>query len=271
MKGTPEHDPCGKDIGKATRYRFQKKKKKSCVSILMRNLLICILGVAGIYFGRKELYRKFITLSNTSITRQSTVESSKTSSLSENQEKTSEQNDWALILVNQNNPLPEGYCVEIVELSNGQKVDERIYSALQNMFNDMRADGIYPVVASGFRTWEEQEEIMDEKIQQYCAEGYSEKDAEEEAKNWVAIPGTSEHQTGLAVDINADGIYSEGEEVYQWLAQYAYLYGFIKRYPEDKTDITGIFNEPWHYRYVGKAAAEEMFQQNLCLEEYLNQ
>lgn len=76
---------------------------------------------------------------------------------------------------------------------------------------------------------------------------------------------------GLAVDINADGIHSAGREVYRWLDQNAYRYGFILRYPSDKTGITGISNEPWHYRYVGVTAAAEIRRQNLCLEEYLNQ
>lgn len=83
------------------------------------------------------------------------------------------------------------------------------------------------------------------------------------------LPGTSEHQTGLAVDINADGIHSAGYEVYDWLNQNAHKYGFICRYPSDKTDITGISNEPWHYRYVGVTAAMEIHRQDLCLEEYL--
>lgn len=82
-------------------------------------------------------------------------------------------------------------------------------------------------------------------------------------------PGTSEHQTGLAVDINADGIHSAGYEVYDWLARNAHRYGFIRRYPPDKTALTGISNEPWHYRYVGVTAATEMHQRGLCLEEYL--
>ena len=85
----------------------------------------------------------------------------------------------------------------------------------------------------------------------------------------MALPGTSEHELGLAVDINADNVNSTGQEVYDWLLQNAWRYGFIQRYPADKTDITGISNEPWHYRYVGLEAAEEITQQGICLEEYL--
>ena len=76
-------------------------------------------------------------------------------------------------------------------------------------------------------------------------------------------------QTGLAVDINADGVNSSGQQVYAWLADNAWKYGFILRYPEDKTEITKTDYEPWHYRYVGKEAAKEIYESGLCLEEYI--
>lgn len=176
---------------------------------------------------------------------------------------------WKRILVNRDNPLPYDWNIETVELSNGELVDARIYPDLQKMFDDMRADGVYPEVVSGYRTSEKQQQLMDEKIQEYSVSGYSPDEAKQKAEEWVAIPGTSEHQLGIAVDINADGVNSFGYEVYDWLDQNAYKYGFIKRYPEDKTEITGIINEPWHYRYVGYNAALEMTERNLCLEEYL--
>ena len=97
----------------------------------------------------------------------------------------------------------------------------------------------------------------------------SQESAQAEALKWVNQVGYSEHQSGLAVDINADGIHSAGYEVYDWLAQNAWQYGFILRYPEDKTDITGTSYEPWHYRYVGVEAAQAITQQGVCLEEYL--
>lgn len=177
--------------------------------------------------------------------------------------------DWRLLLVNREHPLAQADEIETVTLSCGELVDSRIYPALQQMFDDMRAAGVYPVVASGFRTQEDQQRIYDERVAQYVAEGYSEEDARAETENWVALPGTSEHQTGLAVDINADGVNSYGYEVYDWLAAHAHEYGFIQRYPEDKTDITGVSNEPWHYRYVGEEAAIEIWQSGVCLEEYL--
>lgn len=152
--------------------------------------------------------------------------------------------EWNLILVNRNHYIPNNYQVELTELSNGKKVDSRIYPELQ-------------------------QKIMDEKINEYEKQGYSAKEAKKRAEKYVAIPDTSEHQLGLSVDINADTDKCSSEKVYQWLDENAYKYGFVKRYPEDKTDITGISNEPWHYRYVGTTVAKIMKEENLCLEEYL--
>ncbi len=178
-------------------------------------------------------------------------------------------NGWELILVNSEYCVPENYEVDLLTLSNGQQIDERIYPPLQKMFDDMRAKGIYPTVVSGYRSYEEQRTILEEKYLAYRGEGYSKSRAKELALEWVALPGTSEHQLGIAVDINPDYSVSDGKGVYEWLRDNAHKYGFIKRYPEDKTEITGIINEPWHYRYVGEKAAKEMYEQNLCLEEYV--
>ncbi len=176
---------------------------------------------------------------------------------------------WNLVLVNSDHALPENWEIETTELYNGQKVDTRIYPELQQMFDDARAQGVYPIVDSGYRTAKRQQELMDEKIAELEGQGYSRSGAKEEALRWVAAVGYSEHQTGLAVDINADGIHSAGYQVYEWLADNAWKYGFILRYPSDKEDITGTAYEPWHYRYVGKEAAEEIHRQGVCLEEYL--
>ena len=176
--------------------------------------------------------------------------------------------EWNLIIVNRWNELPEDYSVELTELSNGQTVDSRIYPYLQEMFDAARAEGIYPIVREGYRTAEEQQEILDEKIQIYINQGYSQSRAERTAKEWVALPGTSEHQLGIAVDINADKSKCSNEEVYTWLAENAYKYGFVLRYPMGKQEITGTSYEPWHYRYVGEEAALEIYEQGICLEEY---
>ena len=182
----------------------------------------------------------------------------------------SEDNGWNLILVNRNSYIPDDYKVELTELSNGEKVDSRIYPELQEMFNDARAQGYGLFVREGYRTQEEQQQLLNEKIEAYENEGKSKSEAKKLAEQLVAIPGTSEHQLGIAVDINADTTKSSSDDVYSWLAENAHKYGFIKRYPSDKTDITGVINEPWHYRYVGKEAALEIYSQGMCLEEYID-
>ena len=176
--------------------------------------------------------------------------------------------EWNLIVVNRWNELPEDYDVELTELSNGQMVDSRIYPYLQEMFDAARTEGVYPVVREGYRTAEEQQEILDDKIQNYINQGYSQVKAERTAKEWVALPGTSEHQLGIAVDINADKSKCSNEDVYGWLAENAYKYGFVLRYPPGKQKITGTSYEPWHYRYVGIEAAYEINERGICLEEY---
>lgn len=178
--------------------------------------------------------------------------------------------DWNLILVNRWNPIPEDYDVTLTELQNGHSVDSRIYPDLQRMFDDARAQGILPTITSSFRTAEYQQQLLDEKIAEYEASGYARKEAEELAKTWVAVPGTSEHEIGIAVDISsADAGQQDPSVVWQWLNENSYKYGFILRYPEDKTDVTGVIYEPWHYRYVGQETAREIYEQGVCLEEFL--
>lgn len=178
---------------------------------------------------------------------------------------------WLLMLVNRDHPIPEDYVVgDLVELRGGQKVDRRIYPDLQEMFDAARAEGVYPIVGSGFRTREKQQSLMDNKIASYREQGYDSTEAVELAEAWVAVPGTSEHEVGICADINATSG-STSDEVYQWLAENAWKYGFILRYPEDKTDVTKTIYEPWHYRYVGREAAAEIQASGLCLEEYLAQ
>ncbi|MBR6568218.1 MAG: M15 family metallopeptidase [Clostridia bacterium] len=179
------------------------------------------------------------------------------------------ENGRLLMLINSENKVPEDYETELITLSNGERVDSEIYPDLQKMFDDMRAEGYYPEVRSGYRSEENQEEIFESKYASFREQGYSKKEARKLTEKWVAEPGTSEHETGLAVDINPDRDKS-GDEVYRWLSENAHKYGFIKRYPEDKTDITGIGNEPWHYRYVGERAAREIKEKGMCLEEYID-
>ncbi len=182
--------------------------------------------------------------------------------------------DWRLVLVNPWNSLTDTFTPYLVELENGHAVDMRIASDLEDMLDVAEAEGLSIIICSSYRSSEMQQALYTQKVNQYLAEGFSQEDAEREAGRWVAVPGTSEHQTGLAVDLVALSyqILDEKQEEtpeQKWLMENSYQYGFILRYPSDKSHITGINYEPWHYRYVGKEAAREICENDFCLEEYL--
>ncbi len=190
----------------------------------------------------------------------------------------SEKDQWYLKLVNAKNPMTQEDVPEVATEtidSNGYQVDARIMDDLEEMFAAAQAAGRNPVICSAFRSWDTQEYLYQNKIQRVMTEeGLTEEEAAVEAGTVVAVPGTSEHQIGLALDIvssqymNLDEKQMETEDQ-QWLMENSWKYGFILRYPLNKSDITGIIFEPWHYRYVGREAAKEIYEQDITLEEYL--
>jgi D-alanyl-D-alanine carboxypeptidase len=173
------------------------------------------------------------------------------------------------VLVNNNHAIPQDYHFNLMTLDNQQQIDDRIYPDLQAMFDAARSQGLYPEITSSYRLASDQQQVLDEKIMAFQAEGYDQLQAENEARRTVALPGYSEHELGLAIDINAAENTTSNEDIYAWLAENAYQYGFTLRYPEDKTEMTGVDFEPWHYRYVGKVVAQILYSQHLTLEEYL--
>lgn len=182
--------------------------------------------------------------------------------------------DWRLTLVNASHPLEDGYVPELAEIENNYYFDARAVGALQDMLADGRKEGLDFWVCSAYRTIEKQTELYEDKVRRLEAEGMSRQEALSGAAAVVAYPGTSEHNLGLAVDIVARDyqLLDERQEEtaeQQWLMKNCWRYGFILRYPTDKTEVTGIIYEPWHYRYVGREAAEEITRQEICLEEYL--
>ena len=177
-----------------------------------------------------------------------------------------EDSGWNLVLVNSQNPFPRDQEAELKELPGGEQVDARIHAPLMELLEAAKETNWdqLPEVVSGFRTREKQQLLYDQKVCKYRNQGYPDREARELAEQWVALPGHSEHHTGLAVDINGATY-----DLYFWLQENSYKYGFIFRYPGGKTDITGVAEEVWHYRYVGVEAATEMYEKGLCLEEYL--
>lgn len=183
---------------------------------------------------------------------------------------------WYLTLVNSENPIDDNFQITLTRLRNKQAIDARCYPELQAMMDDCRAAGLSPIICSSYRTYDKQEELFEQQVQEFINQGYGKLDAQRKAAGAVARPGTSEHEIGLAIDIVDESNqrlnqYQENTAVQRWLMQNSWRYGFILRYPSDKTDITGIQYEPWHYRFVGKEAAKEIYENNWTLEEYLNQ
>lgn len=181
--------------------------------------------------------------------------------------------DWSLRLVRKDHPLPADFVPDLMDIENDQQFDSRVGKHLVKLIEDARAAGYTVFVCSGYRSYETQHFIYWTHVSDYMDEGMTQEEAEAASSLEVSYPGGSEHQLGLAADIleyqDQDmQPYIGGSGLMQWLEEHCADYGFIVRYPEGKTDITGVEYEPWHLRYVGPCARYIM-ENDLCLEEFL--
>lgn len=181
---------------------------------------------------------------------------------------------WCLILTNAEYPVPEDYAVTLKDVpGTDQKIDERIYEPLMNMLEAMKAEGLSPVVCSGYRTLDKQEKLFNRKVSAYVKKGRSKEESYALARQTLSVPGSGEHCLGLAVDFYTRS-YHQLERAFEktpegkWLREHAQDYGFTLRYDEGKEEITGIEYEPWHFRYVGIDVARYLKEHNLSLEEF---
>lgn len=181
---------------------------------------------------------------------------------------------WCLILTNAEYPVPEDYEVGLEAIpGTEQSVDKRIYEPLMTMIGDMKDQGLSPIVCSGYRTLDKQEKLFNRKVLSFVKAGHTKEESYNLARQTISIPGSGEHCLGLAVDFYTRR-YHKLERAFEdtpeskWLVEHAQDYGFVMRYGENKTDITGIQYEPWHYRYVGVEAANYMKDNELSLEEF---
>lgn len=177
------------------------------------------------------------------------------------------------LLVNPWNMLPSDYTPDLVDAEDGYIVDSECRDALLQMLADCRKAGHDARITSAYRRHQTQVDLFNRKVNYFLNLGYSEEDARTEAATIIAVPGTSEHQLGLAVDLVDSSHWvldktQENTPAQKWLMAHCWEYGFILRYPNDKTEVTGIIYEPWHYRYVGTELALELKASGLCLEEY---
>ena len=198
---------------------------------------------------------------------------------SEEEEDLDADNKWAMFLVNKQNPLPDDYdnMIETELVYEGDKdgyIDKRAASYVKNMFAAAKEDGIDLWVISSYRTIDYQQQNFDRSVQQRMDNGMTYDDAYADTLREVAMPGESEHNAGLAMDImsieytSMDDAGFENTKAFEWLDKHAAEYGFILRFPKDKESITEIIYEPWHYRFVGVYYANEIKKSGLCLEEY---
>ena len=185
-----------------------------------------------------------------------------------------DKDDWRLLLINKQHPIPEDYTFELGTIKGSMKCDIRILEDLLAMLQGAKDDGISLVICSPYRDLDRQEVLFNRKIKAYMNRGMSYMDAYKTSSQAVTVPGASEHQIGLALDIVSSNYSTLDEgfgntEAGRWLAEHSCEYGFIMRYPEGKEYITSIEYEPWHFRYVGKDAAMVITEKGLTLEEFV--
>ena len=180
------------------------------------------------------------------------------------------------MLINKQHPIPDDYEFTLAVIKGSMKCDERIIPELQQMMQAAQNDGVSLVIRSPYRDYERQIYLFNRKIKNYMKSKMSYLESYRTTAQAVTVPGASEHQVGLALDITSDTYTTLTEgfadtEAGEWLENHSYEYGFILRYPDGKEDITGISFEPWHFRYVGKNAAKYMYDHELTLEEFVAQ
>ena len=179
-------------------------------------------------------------------------------------------NDWRLILVNYENPLPDDFVVELANFDYSRQFDSRAINELITMIKTMKAEGAKNIwVQSAYRSPEYQENLYSNKVNEFISMGKTKEDAERLASKWVNKAETSEHNVGLAVDFNNVKRDFENTKEFKWLIENAENYGFILRYKKEKQAITKVNYEPWHWRYVGETHAKKINELGFCLEEYI--
>lgn len=274
-----------RDAAEARAKRRRKSQIKSTV-IIFQSVLIIILAVALAVVGVK--YNTLKTGTASDFGTASSAESSAAGDVSENTSSgmTDEQlalvretEQWYLKLANPDNAVDNDFIknVDLAKIesrfSSGAEsskyFDSRAVQYLNDMCKAALDDGVTLISVSSYRTYAYQQALYNNRVKRCINEGYNEEEAKKVAATIVALPGTSEHHLGLAVDINSVEESFENTAAFRWLSKNAENYGFVLRYPKDKQSITKIIYEPWHYRYVGVEHAKRMNSLGMCFEEYI--
>lgn len=198
----------------------------------------------------------------------------------------SNEDDWALYVIGNDNPLPNDFTIEIKSVSGERTLDKRCADYAIQMLNDAESQGVGLYVTSAYRSIQYQADNLQNYINRLMAQGYTEEEATKQAHKEIALPGCSEHNAGLAMDIVSDDYWSNHSDLdesfeklpqYNWLIDNSWKYGFILSYPKGKENITGFIYEPWHYRFVGLEHAEKIHEvyeatgEFLTVNEYIEQ
>ena len=242
--------------------RRAKRSSRRWISVLVNILFLCLgLAIAGAVILFEPSWIRSVTQVASSSSSSSSTSSSELESPVPNVNRT----DWQLILVNRDNrheaPAPELATIEDIQ------VDKRIEQDTKDFLAAARKIEAEEKILSAYRSKEDQTQIYNEAVAAEEAAGRPRSEAEAEVQKRIQIPGASEHKTGLAIDMAPEA--GQPDELGEKIAAIAPDYGFVLRYPKDKSPITGVDFENWHYRYVGKESAKYMTKHNLVLEEYI--
>ncbi|GLG03524.1 M15 family metallopeptidase [Drancourtella massiliensis] len=258
------------------RYRIRKMHHPgkvffvSCATVLVAGFL------GGVALGRYVESRQAAETVQKKDNQYESLEKEYNSVKEQAEAQNEETRPWYLMLVNQSHPMEDGYVPELANIDDSHQVDARVLEPLQNMLKAASDEGYSLYVCSAYRSVDRQKELFNESMIDYVNQGMTYYEAAIETAKSIAWPGESEHATGLAMDIVSSDYAGldekQGEtDDQKWLMEHCYEYGFILRYPKDKSEDTGIIYEPWHYRYVGVEAALAIRDQGVTLEEYLNE
>lgn len=248
-----------------TKYKLAKKRERKVSWFVLCCLGLCLIGAGvGIFYLKPQwLPMNFAEDKKVETTTPKKVEKKEEKPKTDLPQVSTK--DWNLVLVNRDNKLAElnPQLVDVEEI----KVDSRIAEQTRQFLAAARALAPEESLISGYRSVAEQTELYNERVAQLEATGLPHEEAEKQVQTQVQVPGASEHQTGLAIDMSLPS--GQSEELAKQLVALAPQFGFVLRYPEGKNAITGVDYENWHFRYVGVENAQYMAKHQLVLEEYI--
>ena len=256
----------------STRHPHRRRHLRPAVRRLLTVTAAACLAVGGISFA---LSRRAAQPQAASVPARSAASQAEDSA-AQAQQAQAMLDDPRMVLVNHTNKMPDGYTFTTKECGSATAINKTLQTEAADAFLAMQAaaakDGVTIWMQSGYRSVDYQKNLYDKKTQYFLEKGLSRDEALQQAATIVNPPGYSEHNCGLAADLNSpehtgldEGF--ENTEAFRWLCAHAEEYGFILRYPKDAEAVTEITYEPWHWRYVGPENAALINQSGLCFED----